>query len=89
MQLCTGGLWGEKGKNKIFKKKLTIEQISKSQNNSEMIGWEKVFSAQITGQNGIYNIQDLQRSKDKELIKLISWQFKERNPTAQSIMKDA
>ena len=23
MQLCTGGLWGEKGKNKIFKKKST------------------------------------------------------------------
>ena len=22
-QLCTGGLWGEKGKNKIFKKKKT------------------------------------------------------------------
>ena len=21
IQLCTGGLWGEKGKNKIFKKK--------------------------------------------------------------------
>ncbi|MFX4236593.1 hypothetical protein ACOL3F_11715, partial [Aliarcobacter butzleri] len=23
-QLCTGGLWGEKGKNKIFKKKKKI-----------------------------------------------------------------
>ncbi|GAA7307624.1 hypothetical protein HpCK59_15620 [Helicobacter pylori] len=25
-QLCTGGLWGEKGKNKIFKKNTNFEK---------------------------------------------------------------
>ena len=29
IQLCTGGLWGEKGRNKIFKKKKS-EHLTKS-----------------------------------------------------------
>ena len=27
LQLCTGGLWGEKGKNKIFKKKKEVRHF--------------------------------------------------------------
>ena len=35
IQLCTMGLWGERGKNKIFKKKYMIHQIVTGGNDRE------------------------------------------------------
>ena len=35
IQLCTGGLWGEKGKNKILKKKKVILVLFESKNFAE------------------------------------------------------
>ncbi|MBF9672460.1 hypothetical protein IAI19_11475, partial [Streptococcus pseudopneumoniae] len=37
IQLCTGGLWGEKGKNKIFKRKK-----KKTENNESWQGYGEI-----------------------------------------------
>ena len=56
IQLCTGGLWGEKGKNKIFKKKKKSEKAIYC-----MISLHKVQK----GQKGTtYCLKDIQIQKD-------------------------
>ena len=58
IQLCTGGLWGEKGKNKIFKKKTPAPKTDKSQclaPDQNYLAWNK---------KGKYNSQWRERSID-------------------------
>ena len=49
-QLCAGGLWGEKGKNKIFQKKKMLEILKKKKKRGKAV----LFSKQLEGNKQIY-----------------------------------